>query len=165
MSKKDLEEQKEFYSEAYKNQPEGRKFNDLLFGIKEYYMSVLMPVTNRRMLCLGSGYGSKCRFFSKQGAIVFATDVVIEPLKKMRSRAQNDGLNTGSLFFIVADAHCLPFKTERFDIVYGMGVLHHLDNDGASKEIYRVMKNQGKGLFKEPFGLNPIIGLYRLVTP
>ena len=59
----------------------------------------------------------------------------------------------------------LSLENESFELVYGTGVLHHLKLDLAIKEIARVLKKDGKIIFVEPLGTNPIINLYRWMTP
>ena len=59
----------------------------------------------------------------------------------------------------------LSLQNESFELVYGTGVLHHLKLDLAIKEIARVLKKDGKIIFVEPLGTNPIINLYRWMTP
>ena len=59
----------------------------------------------------------------------------------------------------------LSLKNESFELIYGSGVLHHLKLDLAVKEIARVLKKDGKIIFVEPLGTNPIINLYRWMTP
>jgi ubiquinone/menaquinone biosynthesis C-methylase UbiE len=47
-------------------------------------------------------------------------------------------------------AEKMSFKNNSFDYVVGLGALHHLNIELASKEIYRVLKNGGKAIFLEP---------------
>ena len=52
-----------------------------------------------------------------------------------------------------------------FDIVYGSGILHHLQINKCLDEIHRVLKPNGSLVFIEPLGTNPIINFYRKLTP
>ena len=56
-------------------------------------------------------------------------------------------------------------KKITFDLVYGLGILHHLEFSKCMDEISRILKTNGSLLFIEPLGTNPIINLYRFVTP
>lgn len=57
------------------------------------------------------------------------------------------------------------FEDDQFDIVYGNGILHHLNIPMCVEEICRILKPGGKFLFTEPLGTNPLINFYRKLTP
>ncbi len=57
------------------------------------------------------------------------------------------------------------FEDNQFDIVYGNGILHHLNIPMCVDEICRILKPGGKFLFTEPLGTNPLINFYRKLTP
>tara|TARA_B100001029_G_scaffold130685_1_gene109587 strand:+ start:13 stop:717 length:705 start_codon:yes stop_codon:yes gene_type:complete len=60
-------------------------------------------------------------------------------------------LNTGSTIFIQGSVYNLPFEDDAFDLVICSEVLEHLDDyHAAIKEIYRVLKPQGKFLPSVP---------------
>ena len=63
------------------------------------------------------------------------------------------------------NAEDLKFDDDYFDIVCGGAILHHLDLNKALSEITRVLKPDGKAIFVEPLGHNPLINLYRRFTP
>jgi len=44
----------------------------------------------------------------------------------------------------------MSFENNTFDYIVGIGALHHLNLELAGKEIYRVLKNEGKAIFLEP---------------
>ncbi len=57
------------------------------------------------------------------------------------------------------------FEDNKFDLVYGQGILHHLEISKCIFEISRILKPGGKILFIEPLGTNPLINFYRILTP
>lgn len=67
--------------------------------------------------------------------------------------------------FMMMDAHRLEFPDHHFDVVFGTGILHHLDLDRALAEISRVLKPDGIFLFGEPLDTNPVGRLIRQLTP
>ena len=67
--------------------------------------------------------------------------------------------------FQIMDAHHLEFPDDTFDVVFGTGILHHLDFETAVKEIHRVCKPSGEIVFLEPLGKNPVGKLVRKLTP
>jgi len=57
---------------------------------------------------------------------------------------------------VVGDAHCLPFRDEIFDCVFGFNVFEHLENPRrAAAEILRVLK-RGGSLFIHTAFLQPL---------
>ncbi|MGV0579276.1 class I SAM-dependent methyltransferase [Mycolicibacterium elephantis] len=65
----------------------------------------------------------------------------------------------------VMDAMNMTFADESFDLVFGSGIIHHLDTETSAMEIARVLRPGGRAVFWEPLGLNPVINLYRKLTP
>src|SRR3546814_1101008 len=63
------------------------------------------------------------------------------------------------------NAEAMTFPDDSFDLVFGSGIIHHLDIDRAFGEIARVLRPGGRAVFIEPLGLNPAIELYRRFTP
>ncbi|MDR2510486.1 MAG: class I SAM-dependent methyltransferase, partial [Spirochaetaceae bacterium] len=64
----------------------------------------------------------------------------------------------------------LPFEDETFDIVYAANLLHHVDLEKTCSEVRRVLKCCGGGgagnfVCIEPLAYNPIINIFRLLTP
>lgn len=67
--------------------------------------------------------------------------------------------------FYVMDAHKTEFEDNSFNMVFGAGILHHLDLEVALKEIDRILVPGGRFFFLEPLDINPVSTLIRLMTP
>ena len=67
--------------------------------------------------------------------------------------------------FRLMDAHALDYPDRHFDLVFGTGILHHLDLERALAEIARVLKPDGIVLFGEPLDTNPVGRVVRALTP
>lgn len=67
--------------------------------------------------------------------------------------------------FYVMDAEKTQFEDNSFDIILCMGVLHHLDLKKAYRELWRIIKPEGKIICTEALGHNPIIQKYRRGLP
>jgi len=63
------------------------------------------------------------------------------------------------------DAEALAFPDDSFDLVCGSGILHHLDLNAVPAEVGRVLRPGGHAVFMEPLGHNPLINLYRRLSP
>lgn len=70
--------------------------------------------------------------------------------------------NTG---FMRMDAESLAFPDNTFEAVLGTAVLHHLNLEGGYAQLARILKPTGRAIFLEPLGHNPIVNLYRRLTP
>ena len=60
---------------------------------------------------------------------------------------------------------CAPAFEPRFDVIHISGVLHHVDVNMAFPELRRVLKPGGRVIATEALGHNPLIHLYRKMTP
>ena len=63
------------------------------------------------------------------------------------------------------DGHNLKYENNKFDLVIGNGILHHLDAETALSSIHRVLKPGGRLIFREPLADNPLLKLFRFLTP
>jgi SAM-dependent methyltransferase len=71
---------------------------------------------------------------------------------------------TDRIDLIVGAAENLKFENE-FDLILGTSILHHLDLNITSKILQKALRQNGKALFLEPLNHNPIINLFRILTP
>jgi len=93
-----------------------------------------------------------------------ATDISQEMLAVTQKNAKSNGCSEL--------VHCKKMSAEKLDYpdntfagVVGSGVLHHVNLELTAKEIHRVLVPGGRGIFIEPLGHNPLLNLYRKLTP
>lgn len=67
--------------------------------------------------------------------------------------------------FVEGDCENTGFPDNSFDVILCCGVLHHLDLNKAYPEIHRILKPGGCVFAQEALNYNPIIKLYRKLTP
>jgi SAM-dependent methyltransferase len=115
-----------------------------------------------RMLELGCSNGSRSIELSILGADVVGVDVSDVAIRRARDSARSAGARVQ---FDVGDAERMAYEDRSFDIVFGSSVIHHLDVSRVAPEIARVTRDGGTAVFLEPLGHNPVIGLYRRLTP
>lgn len=97
-------------------------------------------------------------------ASVVGIDISPKEIESARARLNKHGFDETSEFYVM-DAENTDFDDDTFDVVVCNGVLHHLDMDAALPELARVLKPGGKIVAMEALGYNPIINLYRKLTP
>jgi SAM-dependent methyltransferase len=96
---------------------------------------------------IGAGTGYFSLNLARAGVIGHPTCTDISPgmLAALQANADRLGVDVDA---VACDAEQLPFEDERFDLVFGHAVLHHLPNlDRAFAEFLRVLKPGGQVAF------------------
>jgi 2-polyprenyl-3-methyl-5-hydroxy-6-metoxy-1,4-benzoquinol methylase len=115
---------------------------------------LLGDIRGKAFLDYGCGMGEESMYFAKLGARVTAIDVSDVGVGVLRQRAEANHLTI--------DAHemkCVPtkFPSSSFDVVHGLGILHHVGIEQGLREVWRVLRPGGIGVFLEPIGNSPRI--------
>lgn len=121
-------------------------------------------LNNKTVLEYGCGEGSFSFDLAKKAAMVHGIDISEVAIQNANKKAIETGLQN-KIDFKVMNAEYLEFKNDYFDKICGNSILHHLDLKKSLSELSRVLKNDGNAVFIEPLGHNPIINLYRALTP
>lgn len=118
-----------------------------------------------RLLHYGCGYNVSYNelLASGFGYTVSAIDISVEAIDRLLNELAARGV--AGVEVRQMDAHSLQFPDAHFDVVFGRGILHHLELDRAAREVHRVLKPGGIAVFVEPRAGNPLISLYRVLTP
>ena len=128
-------------------------------------LTQLREVGGKRVLYYGCGVTSDILVdFAQAGATVIAMDISGVALRQIRSAIQKSGL-TDRAHAVQMDGELLGFRDGAFDVIYGRAILHHLDVARCGQELSRVLAPGGRAVFIEPLGTNPLINLYRKLTP
>ena len=138
-------------------------FYKAIYNSNEDFFNLLKRNSiNSDVLDYGCGIGhslKKVMYFNpKKITGIDISEISIQKAKKI------SGINA-NVELLVDNCEKTKFNDKTFDIVYGTGILHHLNIKICLKEINRILKPGGKFLFIEPLGTNPIINLYRKLTP
>ena len=133
--------------------------------MQEYIDNVTNNMKDVHVLDYGCGWGDESFKYIKSGASVAGIDISKKFIDTANKKAEENNIAADKYQFTVMDAHDLDFDDSTFDYVIGEGIIHHLDQDRALKEIYRVLKNGGEALFFEPLADNPLLKLFRILTP
>jgi SAM-dependent methyltransferase len=130
----------------------------------EYAYALLGDVHGKRVLDFGCGSGENCLLLARRGAKVIAVDISESLIRVAIRRMQVNGL-AGAAEFVAGSAHDLPILAGSVDIVLGIAILHHLDIDASSREVYRVLKRGGRAIFQEPVRDSKLIKAVRSAIP
>lgn len=164
LSEKNIRE-KEFHNKLQSGS-EGRFENIFYKAIhnsnQDFIDFLKLNTNNSIVLDYGCGIGNSLeqvlKFKPKKITGIDISEVSIEKAKK------NLNKNT-KIELLVDNCEKTKFEENTFDIVYGTGILHHLNFEICLDEIQRILKPGGRLLFIEPLGTNPFINLYRRLTP
>ena len=127
-------------------------------------LGLLGDIRDKNILDFGCGCGWIAVELAKRGAVVDAFDISEEGLKAGERYAAKVEV-AERIRFKKDNAENLSYGDNMFDLVVGGGILHHLELEAAFGQIHRVLKPGGRALFLEPLGHNPVINLYRRLTP
>ena len=139
-------------------------FYKSLYNINEDFFSHIQRKANKsKILDFGCGTGvfieNLAKFKPKKIVGIDISEVSIDKAKAKAKSMQIDA------DFYVDNCEKTKFEDNSFDIVYGTGILHHLEFNKCLDEIHRILKSKGSLVFIEPLGTNPIINFYRKLTP
>lgn len=139
-----------------------RKYYEVDAGASRYRAHLDQVHTGAHVLEYGCGSGSSAFDLAARGVLV--TGIDLSPVGVQRARADATARGVAAEFRVM-NAEALELPDASFDVVCGSGILHHLDLDRALAEVGRVLKPYGRAVFFEPLGTNPLINLYRRLTP
>jgi SAM-dependent methyltransferase len=157
-----LAAEQRFFDEQYRNeQPPLNGFYELSGARRDYASRILNACAGKRVLEYGCGTGSYAFALADRGAVVTGIDISHTAIEVARAK----GYPPDNPLFEPGNAEDLQFQDATFDLVCGTSILHHLDIPRALRELKRVLRPGGRGVFYEPVAYNPAVNLYRALTP
>ena len=165
LTEKNIREKK-FHNELQSQTKE--RFENIFFKAihnlnEDFFKYLEKNVKNSDVLDYGCGVGSSIEKVIKYNPKkIFGIDISEVSINKAKERAKRISAN---ISYQVDNCEKTKFQDNTFDIVYGTGILHHLQFNKCLDEIFRILKSNGTLVFIEPLGTNPIINLYRKLTP
>ncbi|TWI10342.1 class I SAM-dependent methyltransferase [Aerolutibacter ruishenii] len=130
---------------------------------RNWEQRIIAAATGGRVLEYGCAQGLWSMRIARHADRVDAIDISDVAIMHARSIASAEGLS--NVYFETMDAHATTFPDQTFDLVFGSGIIHHLDTERSLREIHRILKKGGVAVFIEPLGCNPLINAYRYLTP
>ena len=130
---------------------------------EDFSVYISKKANNKIVLDYGCGTGNITQKIGASSPLkLFGIDISEVSIKKAIENAKKSNLQIDQS---VDNCEETKFKAETFDLVFGSGILHHLNLEKSISEINRVLKKNGEMVFLEPLGTNPLINLYRKLTP
>ena len=138
-------------------------------GVNDEHFRILLEAAGslqgKRVLDFGCGMGQTSRIYAELGATrVDGFDISSENIRVAEKNAKRDGLDD-RVFFRHLAAEEIDYPDESFDLVLGKAILHHTDLEKTSRQLARVLRCGGFAYFLEPLAHNPILNLFRWLTP
>ena len=158
--------EKEFHNKLQSNS-KGRFENIFYKAIghawHDYYDKLSFLSNNSDILDYGCGIGPTIeKVINYNPKKITGIDISDISINKAKEKFKNSNIK---IELLVDNSEKTKFANNQFDLVYGLGILHHLEFSKCLDEILRVLKPGGSLIFVEPLGTNPIINLYRKLTP
>ena len=139
-------------------------FYKALYNIyKDFNDCISEKSKNKVVLDYGCGIGSITeKIVNSNPSRLFGIDISEVSIDKAVENSKRLNLQ---IDYSVDNCEKTKFKAETFDLIFGSGILHHLNLKKSVSEINRVLKKNGEMVFLEPLGTNALINFYRKLTP
>lgn len=162
-----LEAEKKFHNKRFANNERDRESVGKFYSINKYakktfYDLVKVNCNDKKLIEYGCADGLNLEIFEKFGAHVTGIDISEEGIKKALEKM---AIKKNNVNCLVMDVENTLFEDSSFDIVTGMGIIHHLDIKKIYAETSRILNINGHAIFFEPLGHNPVFNLFRKMTP
>ena len=158
--------EKEFHDELHilNKRRFQNKFYKAVYNLYEDFFDVLKTkVQSKDVLDYGCGTGNFAEKVSNfKPKKLVAIDISEEAIKKAKNETKSE---ENKIDYKVENCENSNLSSDAFDIIYGSGILHHLNLNKSLKELNRMLKKGGIMLFAEPMATNPVINIYRKFTP
>ncbi|MEM7468155.1 MAG: class I SAM-dependent methyltransferase [Pseudomonadota bacterium] len=161
-----IEREKNFHDIRFESEDPRKsvkKYYSVVQSTKRIYREhVISACRDKALLELGCGPSGSTHLWHRSGAKVTGIDISPEGIKKAVKTAEEKNLD---IAYHAMNAERTEFPDNSFDLTVGMGIIHHLELHTCYKELARILKPGGSAIFMEPLGHNPLVNLYRYVTP
>jgi ubiquinone/menaquinone biosynthesis C-methylase UbiE len=161
-----VERERQFHNDRFTDETraaQGKYYAAIKDGAYRFDLRVRELARNADVLEFGCGNASQACDLARSARSVTGIDISDVAIEVARANADAAGLTNAT--FKVMNAEAMDFADGSFDLVFGRGIIHHLDLERSFKEISRVLRPGGAALFWEPLGDNVVFNAYRALTP
>src|SRR6185369_6445558 len=110
---------------------------------------LLGDIAGKQVLDYGCGMGEESIYLAKLGGHVTGIDISEVGVASLKRRAAHNKLDVRALEM---RADPTAFEAESFDVIHGLGILHHVGIEAGLAEVHRLLRPGGIGVFLEPVG-------------
>lgn len=152
-----------FYNDLGINQVMFRKYHSpcRYWDWRQHAAKEMGDYKGKNLLDYGCGMGEETIYFAKLGATVTAIDISPVGIDITKRRAVYNGLS-GQINTYVGNVTNTGLPSDSFDIVHGIGILHHVGIKEGLYEVKRLLKKGGIGVFLEPMSNSKFIDHLKL---
>jgi ubiquinone/menaquinone biosynthesis C-methylase UbiE len=163
---RDRQKMKSLDQDTYERFYGNKKYYEATQDSKDYVDGwIARHAPGKVFLDYACGNGDGAVKAAKAGAaLAIGIDISSVSVGNARNDAAAAGVS-GNSCFVQADAENTRLPDASVDYVLCRGMLHHLDLSYAFPELRRVLAPGGKILAVESLDYNPLIKLYRMMTP
>lgn len=161
-----LENEKSFHDNRFTEEirdAQGKYYSSIKRGSSQYEKRIIELAQGRDILEYGCGAISQGVTLSSVSRSLTGIDISTVAIDKANAAAAKNGLS--NVHYLAMNAEKMTFPDDSFDLVFGRGIIHHLDLESSFESIRRVLRPGGTALFWEPLGHNPVLNRYRQWTP
>jgi ubiquinone/menaquinone biosynthesis C-methylase UbiE len=160
--------ERDFHNQRFADDSEretrvGRFYLAIKYGFDLYRQRVHEESQGRSVLEYGCGNGNLAFDLSAGASHVTGIDISDVAIERATVLARSSQLKNVS--FVVNNAEAMTLPDGQVDVVFGSGIVHHLNIPQSMREVRRVLRKGGIAIFAEPLGHNPLLNWYRNRTP
>jgi SAM-dependent methyltransferase len=163
--------EKEFYEYFYQDKEHSRTvdphalFESISAFENKFIIHFFGNLEGKVIADIGAGTGESSIYFALKGAKVIWIDIAQAAYEKAKYLVKKFNVEE-NIHFLLGDILEIfkNYHRSEIDLIYGNGVLHHIDYEKLPESMYNVLKNGGKFAFIEPLKYNPLINIYRILA-
>ena len=163
-----LERERDFHNRRYAHSEDHRSESRFYYALRDLNKRFLDVISehcnNADVLDYGCGTGERAAQLDLLYGPKSVTGIDISE-EAVRSANEKILVKDSTLRFLVDNCENTSLPSSSFDLIYGNGIIHHLNTEKSIVELKRLLRPKGVIAFYEPLGTNPLINLYRKLTP
>ena len=161
-----LENERAFHNDRFSHESrdaQGKYYACIKHGSGQFDDRVMELARGADVLEYGCGAAIQGMEVAAAARSLTGIDISDVAIADAQASARRAGL--ANTRYVTMDAEDMTFPDGSFDLVFGRGIIHHLDLERCFASVARVLRPGGTALFWEPLGHNPVLNRYRDRTP